>query len=466
MTSPTASQRSFYQSQSGSGTLSGQAINETLKPTLTNALSSLNINLDYELARYRYAKQGNGSVGVAPPQFQRRQRSLSLINVPRQASPPSAQRSPQGITPPPVPPNPRLQASALNPPVSGAVSEVSALRSAIVRQEPPLQDTYLASSEALLQNFDEAYVPPTQGYSPSRRAKHWTDDLNTPLGLGALMLLLVTSAAFGFLLVNPSASSNLFSNTPLSRFFSPPVEEDELSESGEAIASSEADPAEDFDGPPLNSLSPDLSQREFTNLDLNNLSSLPSNRPSRAISPGEDSLEDTEATAGTEGESENLRGRDLNSSERRTESNLATNSPQRVNQIPRTTTPAPQPAQVSPVYEEPAPAPTPASSEAPAPAPAPQPEVQTQPAPPAGAATQDSSDAAIPQGPASSYYVITDYTGDPSLERARTAVQDAYVRNFEDGARIQLGAFNTAEGAAALAEEMSRLGIEAQIYEP
>jgi hypothetical protein len=62
--------------------------------------------------------------------------------------------------------------------------------------------------------------------------------------------------------------------------------------------------------------------------------------------------------------------------------------------------------------------------------------------------------------------VVTDYTGDPSLEEARTAIDDAYVRNFEVGARIQMGAFNTPEGAAAMIEELENQGIQAEIYEP
>ena len=66
----------------------------------------------------------------------------------------------------------------------------------------------------------------------------------------------------------------------------------------------------------------------------------------------------------------------------------------------------------------------------------------------------------------SSYYVVSDYTGDPSLDEAREVVGDAYVRNFDVGARIQLGAFSSEEGAAALTEELNNQGIEAQIYEP
>ena len=123
----------------------------------------------------------------------------------------------------------------------------------------------------------------------------------------------------------------------------------------------------------------------------------------------------------------------------------AAGTPQQVNQIPQNITPAPRPATIAPTYQAPAPAP------APQPAPAP---VESAPAAP------DSSPA-VSQTPVSSYYVVSDYTGE-----AREVVDDAYVRNFDVGARIQLGAFSSEEGAAALTEELNNQGIEAQIYEP
>lgn len=279
MTPSTAPQRPNFAAPSAHTSLV-----EGLQPALRSTLSSLNINLDYELARYRYAKRGEAYPGGSPTQFRlRRQPSPNLINVP--TSTPGARA---GVMPPPPPPNPRLQQIESPPGMTTAsASEVAALRSAIVPQPHAAQDTYMPSSAALLENLEQA--APYPGQSPTRQAtrrrpKSWL----TPLGLGALLLLLVSSAGLGFLLVNPTAASNLFQQTPLARFFP----SDELD--SEATAENEADVATtDLDEtaePPLTPLSPDLSQREFADLGLNNLSTVPS---------GETALSDELATAPT-----------------------------------------------------------------------------------------------------------------------------------------------------------------------
>jgi len=65
------------------------------------------------------------------------------------------------------------------------------------------------------------------------------------------------------------------------------------------------------------------------------------------------------------------------------------------------------------------------------------------------------------------YYVVTDYSGDASLNDAREAVGDAYVRNFPDaGAQVQFGAFTDSAGAESLLNELQRQGISAEIYQP
>lgn len=61
-------------------------------------------------------------------------------------------------------------------------------------------------------------------------------------------------------------------------------------------------------------------------------------------------------------------------------------------------------------------------------------------------------------------YVVTPYTGDRSLEQAQEAVSGAYVRNFPQGAQVQLGAFSTPERAQSLVQELNSQGIPAQVY--
>ncbi|WP_204137720.1 hypothetical protein [Halomicronema sp. CCY15110] len=438
MTPSTAPQRPNFVANSAQTSLL-----EGLQPALRSTLSSLNINLDYELARYRYAKRGEAHPGVPPTQFRsRRPPSPNLINVP--AATPGTRT---GAMPPPPPPNPRLQPIE-SPPgmVMASTSEVAALRSAIVPQPQGAQGTYMPSSEALLENFDPAAPgPEPAGRTPRRYAKPWL----TPLGLGALLLLLVSTAGLGFLLVNPTAASNLFQQTPLAWLFPSDDIDAEATAEGETEGdAATADLAENSE-PPLTPLSPDLSQREFADLGLNNLSTVPS---------GATSLADELATAPTTDDPQTLTEGDRAAAIRRE----AANTPRQVNQIPTTTTPAPQP--VAPVYRAPAPAPAPAAP-APTTQPAPPAQAQTQPAPPSSAAPSVASSPAS-ASPQSAYYVVTDYTGDPSLDDARTVVQDAYVRNFDVGARIQLGAFNTSEGAAALTEELRNQGLEVEVYAP
>jgi hypothetical protein len=64
------------------------------------------------------------------------------------------------------------------------------------------------------------------------------------------------------------------------------------------------------------------------------------------------------------------------------------------------------------------------------------------------------------------YYVVTDYTDEKSLQQARTAVPDAYVRNFSKGVKIQMGALNDAASAELLVKELQAKGVKPQYYQP
>jgi cell division septation protein DedD len=63
------------------------------------------------------------------------------------------------------------------------------------------------------------------------------------------------------------------------------------------------------------------------------------------------------------------------------------------------------------------------------------------------------------------YHVVTDYNSDRALEQARQVVPDAYVRNFPEGAQVQLGAFNDAQKAQGLVQELQEKGIPAQVQQ-
>jgi cell division septation protein DedD len=64
------------------------------------------------------------------------------------------------------------------------------------------------------------------------------------------------------------------------------------------------------------------------------------------------------------------------------------------------------------------------------------------------------------------YYVLVNDAGKRSLEKVKTIVPDAYVENFPQGARIQMGAFKREAEATTLVEELKQQGISASIYHP
>ncbi|PSR16769.1 hypothetical protein C8255_16050 [filamentous cyanobacterium CCP3] len=85
-------------------------------------------------------------------------------------------------------------------------------------------------------------------------------------------------------------------------------------------------------------------------------------------------------------------------------------------------------------------------------------------APPAVAPPAPITQAPLQAAP--SYYVVTDYSGASSLESARGAVGDAYVRNFSSGTRIQMGAFSQESSARNLQQQLESQGIPAQVISP
>jgi hypothetical protein len=72
--------------------------------------------------------------------------------------------------------------------------------------------------------------------------------------------------------------------------------------------------------------------------------------------------------------------------------------------------------------------------------------------------------AAIPAG--SNYYVIAPFTTEQGLADVRQSVQEAFVRQFSDGNRVQLAVFDNAEMAQQLVAELKGKGVSAQVYGP
>lgn len=488
----------------------------SLKPRLGNALDSLNVQLEHELARYRYARK-TGTHPVAKPPYPTPTRSLSFATTSTQSQ--SAQSSHRAVAPPPLPPNPRLQdavgsqsaqpqtaqtsavsasqtanqANAVNAapqPAASSASEVAALRSVLVHQasspqaeSEPESGAYRSSSEALLASFSSdtyrGQVPETVTQQPD---SSWVKYLNTPLGIGALMLLLVTSAGFGFVLVNPLAVQHLVSQTPLARIWpaSAIADDDAIADATAATTSATTDPATADDRAALNPLGPDLSQREFTDLNFSRLSTLPTqnipggaaaNAAQSGLAPNNPSNQSTLPPLGRTQVSQpspNAPGVSAPAASSAPTSTTNTDIPTTTGMPPIATPPATPSVQPS--------APEPAAAPATAPAPIASPVVEPSalaPEPPSEPAPfVPANDAANPptvvtesgvNDAAVGYDVVTDFTGDPSLDTAREVVEDAWLRNSDSGAHIQLGSFDSEEAANEWVEELQNQGIEAEV---
>lgn len=293
-------------------------------------------------------------------------------------------------------------------------------------------DDYLESSEHLLQSLadDEADLR-------TEPAPRMLDTLLTPLGIGSMVLLLLSSVTLGYVITHPTSLPFM------------------AAESGEdATAGADNDltlPEEDTavsDAP----FTPDLSSQEFRDLNLDTLSTLPEDAVDGSVDGSTDEL------AGAAISEENGASDATNSSE--TSATTPTAQP----------TPAPQPqTQAAAPAARPAPAPAPAATAPaprpqPAPSPSPAPVVTAAPSPPPQSTPAPSPVAAAPSAaPETYYYVVTDYTGDAALGAAQDAVPDAYVRNLSGGAVVQFGAFSEEGRARALSQDLQNQGISARI---
>ena len=411
-----------------------------ISPQLENVLRNLNVNLEDELTRYR--RQRHGRVPPPPPPRRAAQRqTIDLISV--AASDTEIVKPPQPPTPPPPPPNPFLKQTPSQPeadtelpdPEQSAeasepgVSESQVEASAPVESESPVlpvhaSDTptegYLESSEELLRSLEdeqaesdpvpESYSGP-EPYSPERKG-------SSLLKLAGLVFMLLGGIGVGFAITNPAQFQNLRSRV----WPNAEVEPTETADSGDGLPEIPETPNQPAATVPSETASgyrpsgPDLSTREFKELDT---------------------IED-------------LVTLDIDGAGSSTTPSPLPNSAQ---------PPLPNPAQT------PLPAPvTPASEPASTPVPA-----ATSPTTPANDAPANPPTVTSPAPAAatgSNFYVIASYTGDASLDKAREFVPDAFVRNFDAGARIQLAAFDNRAQAEDQVAFLTQQGITVELFGP
>jgi hypothetical protein len=304
-----------------------------------------------------------------------------------------------------------------------------------------MPDDYLESSEELLRSLaeTEAEIEVEQSFM---------QNLLTPLGLGSMLLLLVSSAIFGYVIMNPSSLSQLFA----ARNGNKPALD---------APTTVTSPNSEINTQPPE---PNLAVREFPEINSANLGTLKS-EPGAATTkpttkPGAKPANETAARSANPGSSS-------------------------VTPAPAPASSRPEPAAAPPIYSAPEPAAAPAPQPdyrtyAPPPREAspPPPVVRPAPAPPVQR-SEPPAPAPVPQAvapaPATSPATGTDaypykigipYQNDQSLEDARKVVPDAFVRNGNDGARVQVGASGSQTEAETRAEELRKQGIPAEVYKP
>jgi hypothetical protein len=363
----------------------------SINPALQAALSNLDVQLEAELARYR---RQQGRTPATNPSQQPPARSpvesiaISITDPPQPAiaSNPLPSSAKEQLV---LSPHPSADSSAQTPTGNLVNPHTS---------QPAVED-YLASSEQLRRSLsdEDANLPDESSL---------LDGVLSPLGIGSMLLLLLSSVSMGYLLMNPTALSRLgldrFWRKPAATVAQSPIPSTSPVASVPAIA-------------PLPN-GPNLSQEEFVDLNLRNLSSL-----------------------------------NINSSP----SPLP--SAQRVLAAPT----AP-PSGSATVKNNPG---------APGLASALLPESLQPSAPPlvSGTSAQQqatpTASATIRPRSAKEYYsVLINYEGESSLTKAKTVARDAYLRSFPDGTKIQMGTFPKESQAQKFVEELKNKGFSAWIY--
>ncbi len=405
---------------------------QSIHPTLKAALGSLDVQLEEELSRYRkqrrtvpvMAASRIGQASLAPP--------LEVVNLHLPSSPIPASALPQGAenesksfsdsedtTNPKLnsPSTPQLRA-ATGVKIGDDESKINSLATSGTQTPPIPPDDYLESSEQLLKSLTEEPQKP-RGESLEEESASLADNLLTPLGMGSMLLLLLSSASIGYLLFNPALVQRL----GLNRFFpvAAPV----------AVSPNPTATNSPSIAPPA--ISPNLANGGLENLDRNSISNLkPSENSTRSPIPSVPSLPKPSAVT-TPG---------------KTNPAIISGSPDLAGQLGIPPVAAPLATPPSPAAP-PKPSPSPAAAR-----PNPAPSSVTSPT-----TTNPRRD--------TYFYVVAAYDGDRSLAQARAVIPEAYIAEIPNqGTQIQMGAFLVEAEAKALIQELKQKGITATVYQP
>ncbi len=429
---------------------------EGLHPVLQAALANLDIQLEEELANYRRLRTGTGQV-------RRRSSRRSFSGSPELIS--VAKGNPSTSThAKPLPRKTRDLSDGLQReesyqplPVSESFAEVAAtptvaphsladLTLAVQAGDAPLSsgqqysptqekggalanpsrnlDDYLESSEELLRSLaeEEAAVETERGFMQS---------LLTPLGVGSMLLLLLSSTMLGYVLMNPSSLSQLISMGS----------KDQQSSMGQQSSQTA-----------MVNPQPNLATQEFKDLNLDTLGTLKSDSgsattiapfPTPTVNPSAPAKQPTAPVNSTP------------AGETASGQSTTALTPAVPSRSPATVATTSQPAPVR-TYAPPQPSRSYSNPSRSTPIPTYQPSTPSNQSRVAPAGTSTSTNG-YP------FKVVTHYDNDRTLEAVKKVVPDAYVRNFSNGAQIQLGASSTAAEAEARVQELRNQGISAQV---
>ncbi|MEG3922655.1 SPOR domain-containing protein [Microcoleus sp. T3_A4] len=395
-----------------------QSSSTPIKPALQAVLGSLDVNLEAELTTYRRHRR-RAEQWVSPSVRTGKQTATTEQQLSQNLAPETAEETQQPLSLPLS-----LAGTQGDAPLATTRGGTKLSSSAFA------PNNYLESSEKLIESLDESKAEPTVERSLAA-------SLLTPLGLSSMLLFLLSCTALGYAVMYPS---NLVKMAGLNRLLrtSPSPSDSPASNSTSDTSTKELPKA------------PNLVSKEFVELDLSTLSNvqptvspIPSPSPKASIPPTPPAPPGPSGAVPIPTEDGNpARGRE-----------------QGLNNLSRALLPTPSPSAAQPVPTLPTLPPTPSPAQPAATSPA--------TASPAAASPAAASPLGRPARAADGfYYVVTDYTDEKSLQQARTAVPDAYVRNFSKGVKIQMGALNDPASAERLVKELQEKGVKPQYYQP
>ncbi|MBW4518362.1 MAG: hypothetical protein KME16_01345 [Scytolyngbya sp. HA4215-MV1] len=445
--------------------------NQFLAPALQAALVNLDVQLDEELARYRRQRSKRSASNPISSFRSPATKTLDLIAIgavgdriqPQEsvgvrspvALPEAADSSafaPASSSPAPWFVDANAPAFLAVTPETGQSaypdSDIDTLApysaepdiSALTHAADLGPEDYLESSEELLRSLaeEEAQVRAERGFVTS---------LLTPVGVGSLLLLLLSSATFGYLIMNPSSLGYLSQGGS-----STSQNGNLMSQFGEA-GSNGTSPAP---------YSINLADRELQSLNLNNLSISTTGLDRSTLSSPTTTLTKPKLPGSVNSSKTNPKlAHPSTSSNTQSSTSSATNTNQ-----PRA---AIAPAPSLPNAGRSAPAPLAPAPVAPTRTYNPAPPRRTVPAPQTALPVPRSvAPAPVPVAPVASssyrYKVVIPYDGDRTLETVKQSVPDAYVRNLPDGgAVIQGGAFSSQQEAQQRVQQLQNQGLPAEM---